>query len=242
MLIKRILIETFRFASKNKAKIFDSLKYPGIGIFLISLFNKGDSDTFTIQSIILLFVNGYFYIIFTINCHRLFLEQEVPNGLIENFKWNKRNTNFLFTSFALAISMAVFFVPVFLISFLIFDNIDVNQFLVTFVVMLPSGYVFARLSLILPATAIDQDNSWSKAWNISRGHVWSLFFLISIFPFLLGFVIDTISSTSIIARTLHSVLSLLLLFYEISILSNSYKSLTIKEKATQHQGVVGGLA
>ena len=110
-----------------------------------------------------------------------------------------------------------------------------------FTIMLPIGYVFGRFSLILPATAIDGDNSWSTAWDISRGYGWSLCFLVSIFPILTSFVIDAISSTSMVTKLLTGILSIIVLFYEVSILSNSYKVLSVKEKATQ-QGAVGGLA
>ena len=115
MFIKKILINTFKYGVENRVKIFNSLKFPGFGIIIISLFSKDDSSTFTIQSLALSLFNYYLFIIFTINCHRLFLEKEVPKSLIENLKWNKRNTNFMFTSLGLAISMAVFILPVFLI-------------------------------------------------------------------------------------------------------------------------------
>ena len=244
MFIKKIFADTFKYGVENKTEIFDSLKYPGLGIFITSLFIKDDSDAFTVQAIILLLVNGYLYIIFATNCHRLFLQKKVPNGIIETLKWNKRNTNFLLTSIALAISLAVCIVPMIFISIVIFKDVALNQlyfYTVTAILMLPIGYVFSRLSLVLPATAIGMDNSWSTSWEISKGYGWSLCFLVTIFPLLTGFVIDAISSSSMVARILTSMLSIVLLFYEISILSNSWKVLSIKAKATQ-QKAVGGLA
>lgn len=237
MFVKRILIETFNYGVENKAKIFDSLKYPGFGIFITSLLSQDDSEIFTIKALILLLVNVYFYILFTVNCHRLFLEEKVPNGLIESLKWNNRSTNFLITTFALGIAMAAIVAPIVIISLASFGTSDANLYIATSIIMLPVGYVFGRFSLILPATAIDMDNSWSTAWDISKEHGWSLCFLISIFPILTGFVINSISPTSIVSRILIAMLSIVVLFYEISILSNSYKVLYIQAKATQ-QGAV----
>ena len=241
MFAKKILIETFNYGFENKAKIFDSLKYPALGIFITSLFDKDDYEKFTIKAIILLLVNGYFYILFTVNCHRLFLEKEVPNGLIESLKWNKINTNYLLATFALSIAMAAIIAPIFFISLALLNTMNPYQYIVTSIILLPVGYVFGRFSLILPAAAIDLDNSWSAAWDISKGYGWSLCFLVSIFPILTGFGIDAISSTSIFAKLLISMLSIVVLFYEISILSNSYKVLNDKAKTTQ-QGAVDGLA
>ena len=114
-----------------------------------------------------------------------------------------------------------------------FSNINSNTFIFTSVLVLPIGYVFGRLSLILPATAIDQDNSFSTAWHISKGNGWNLCFLISILPFLTGFVIDSLNSPSIVSTLFSSILSIFILFYEVSILSNSYKTLVIKQNKAQ---------
>ena len=83
MFIGKILTETFNYGVENRAKIFHSLKYPGIGIIIISLFGRDASDAFTIQSFIVSLTNFYFFILFTINCHRLFFDKNVPIGLIE---------------------------------------------------------------------------------------------------------------------------------------------------------------
>ena len=78
MFIGKILTETFNYGVENRAKIFHSLKYPGAGIIIISLFGGDDSDAFTIQSFIVSLTNFYFFILFTINCHRLFFDKNVP--------------------------------------------------------------------------------------------------------------------------------------------------------------------
>ena len=244
MFVKKILLDTFDYGIRNKLKIFNSLKYPGLGICITSIFSNNESDTITLQAIVLLLINGYFFIIFAVNCHRLFLEKDVPDGIFETLRWNKRNTKFLLASFVLAISMAICIVPFLFVSLPIFFNMDKSQlyfYTVKSIIMLPIGYVFSRLSLILPATAVDQNSSWSTAWAISKGYGWSLCFLVTLFPLLTGLVIDAISSTSIAAKPITAMLSIVILIYEISILSNSYKVLNVRIEATQ-QGTFRGLS
>ncbi len=45
-----------------------------------------------------------------------------------------------------------------------------------------SVYVLSRLSLILPATAIDEHRNFSWAWQHSRGHGWRLLVGVGLFP------------------------------------------------------------
>lgn len=233
MFIRKILQETLSYGIENKKGIFNSLKFPGLGILIISLFVKGNSEEMTLVSSIIIIVSTYLYIIFTVHCHRLFLGEEVPNDFVGNIKWNKRNTDFLFTMFALALSMLALTVPTFFITTTLFEHFDTNNtsnLLFISVFLLPVGYLFGRFSLVLPATATDKDNSWSTAWNISKGNGWNLCFLVSIFPMLTGFVLEHINPTSLILKFFSSILYLLVLIYEVSVLSNAYRTLNSKTK------------
>ena len=230
MFIKKILQETLTYGIENKATIFHTLKFPSLGILITSLLINEHAETFTILDTILVLIHGYFYIIFTIYCHRTFLEKETPNGLIDILKWDKRKTNFLLTTIALAIGTSICIVPIFFIL-IMFGNSNSEQFnhlILLSILMLPIGYVFSRFSLILPAAAIDKDNSWSIAWHLSRGNGWNLCLLISFLPIISNFILNNINSTSLITKAFATILSLIVLFYEVSILSNSYKVLIEK--------------
>lgn len=232
MFIKKILQETLNYGIVNQATIFNSLKFPSLGYLITSLLINENVETFTIPNTIFILIRCYFSLIFTIYCHRTFLEKETPKDIVDIFKWDKRKTNFLITSIAFVLGMSISSVSVFsILNFLGKFTPELNYFILLSVPMLLIFYVFARFSLIFPATAIDKDNSWSTAWHISKGNGWNLFLLfsLSILPI---FVLETISSTSLIEKTFTSILSLIILFYGVSVLSNSYKVLIAETQET----------
>lgn len=235
MFIKKILQETLNYGIENKTTIYNSLKFPSLGILITSLLINKNAETFTVPNTILLLISGYFSIIFAVYCHRIYLKKETPKDIVDIFKWDKRKTNFLITIIVLGLVISICIVPVpFILIYLRKFVPELNAFILWFILMLPIGYVFSRFSLILPATAIDKDNSWSTAWHISKGNGWNLYLLLVVIPWLSSFVINLISSTSFITKTFTSILSLITVFYGVSVLSNSYKVLiTEHEKPNQ---------
>lgn len=236
MFIKKILQETLNYGIENKTTIYNSLKFPSLGILITSLLTNKNAETFfTIPNIILLLISGYFSTIFAVYCHRIFLEKETPKDIVDILKWDKRKTNFLITLIVLALGTCICIVPVpFILIYLGKFVPELNDFILWFILTLPIGYVFSRLFLILPATAIDKDNSWSMAWHISKGNGWNLCLLIFILPMLPSFVPDFISSTSLITKIFTSIMGLIILFYGVSVLSNTYKVLIAEhEKPNQ---------
>ena len=220
--VKQNLSEAIAFCTVNKSSIFNSLKYSGLGILLPSLIA---TEGFGYLNIPLTILEMYFYFILTVKCHRLFLLNESHGSFKEALLWDKRNTTFMFTSFALALGMGVILVPIFLFTLSMGPLTEDNSDSLLYIFAIPYGYLFSRLSLVLPAIAIDEQNDFKRAWLISSGNGWKLFFLILVIPLTTSFIIDSINNEQILFKFISALLGILVLIIEIIILSNSYKIL-----------------
>jgi len=88
-------------------------------------------------------------------------------------------------------------------------------------------YVVARLSLILPAVALDQKLTLSTVWDLSEGNGWRLAVVVGGLPWLLNYLQGlAFSETDMIPAILRSVVYCTLLIVEVAALSLSYKALT----------------
>ncbi len=228
--IRKILSETFQFFSENQSSLFNCLKYPALGILLLSLISL---EEFNIIDLPLIIIETYLYYVFVVRCHRLFLLNESPNSFKESLRWNKRNTIFMFTSFALAIGLGVLFMPIIFFSTSVGDLSFLEgktSMLSVIITAIPIGYLFSRLSLVFPAIAIDNQNDFQHAWAISKGNGWKLFILISVIPLTTSFLIGTISVGFLLFKLLSALFGVLFLMIEVIILSNSYKILDFNYK------------
>lgn len=224
--VGQILSEVITFCTGNQLALFNSLKHPGLGILFLALFS---TDEFGLLTILLMTLNIYFYTVFTVRCHRLFLLNELSDSLKESLFWGKRNTKFMFASIGLSSGIVILFVPIIFIIF-VMNNFFVSQDFLSeyllYIIIIPFCYLFSRLSLVFPEIAIDKEYGFHRAWKLSSGNGWKLFFLTSIIPIVESIIIVNINSEQVLFKLVTATLGILVLTFEIIILSNSYKKLT----------------
>ena len=99
------------------------------------------------------------YVVLAVTTHRLYLlgPDSVPSKRF--LTWGKRETQFLLFSVALVLGAYLSLVIL----------LDLSPIL-GFISYLPITYIFARLSLVLPATAIDHEVSFRESWDLSEEH------------------------------------------------------------------------
>jgi len=114
-----------------------------------------------------------------VSCHRLVIlgADSLPNawGLF----WSWRETRFLGWIIGIwIIAVTVVVVPYLLSVPLITRPLD--EWLLFFGILFPLAlYVFARLSLVLPATAIGQRPTFKGSWRLTRSNGWRLVLVLS---------------------------------------------------------------
>jgi hypothetical protein len=133
------------------------------------------------------------YIMLAVACHRCVLLAERNLDFAE---WGARVIRYAFQAFLVALlssipAIALFFLSSPLLSSLLPKNpttepvsteVLVTMFLVTFAIYIPTAYVAGRLSLVLPAVAVDRKLTLTESFSLTEGNGWRLAVLLGLIP------------------------------------------------------------
>lgn len=92
---------------------------------------------------------------------------------------------------------------------------------------IPGLYVLARLSLALPATALDQRVGLRWSWVWTRGNGWRIFVVVGLFPWLMDMVLDLVSreGATVVEQVALFILAYVGIAIEVVALSLTYREL-----------------
>jgi hypothetical protein len=105
----------------------------------------------------------------------------------------------------------------------------------TLALKLPMLYVFGRLCLIFPATALDLGPNAGWSWTLTRGNGWRLLIIVGGLPFAVGYAISLLyrSDATTVEWLVLTVVGFVLLAVEIAAISISYRELTAPANGEQ---------
>jgi hypothetical protein len=182
---------------------------------------------------------GLLFVWFAVTCHRLVLLDAATVASRLAPRWSRRETRFLLCLVGAWLAC----LGVFLLVAMGLANVaiwvlphkpeDVPLEWVEVAGRVPAYYVFARLSLVFPATAIDRDVDFRWAWRLSRGHGWRMFIVVAILPWLISEVLAVLwrgEATAVETAAL-TLIGTALFAVEIAALSLSYRELTKEDEA-----------
>ena len=174
-----------------------------------------------------------FFTLFAVTCHRLVL---LPSGRVRGIqspRWSARESRFLFWVITLWIVYLVVWWVGMLVSANLLPNDQVAGWLkvIESLASVPALYLIARLSLVFPATAIDQPAGLRWAWRASRGNGWRLVVVVTVLPWLVSHLVgllyrDEATAAEIVLLT---VFGTALFALEIAALSVAYRELVRNE-------------
>ncbi len=200
----------------------------GIGYLIASITNEfnhyiGDKTVFFIMFLMLII-----YAKLAIMIHRLVILNEKNLTMI--FKWSVTELKFLGW---ILITTTVVGLLLFLILKLSFGSPNQNSSsgfinLIFILTMIAMGIIFSRFSLIFPATAAEHDLSLNNAWNLSKNHKLLLFILVILVPYITNRIFRVIPDGQLFWNILIEALSVLIIIYEVGLLSHCYDSLIQK--------------
>jgi len=222
------VFEVFHFLWDNRLDLFRMLAAP---VFALSILHmvlaavfKGytASETGGISAVqFLALVVGIalpmaFYVMFAVAWHRRCLRPEEQTTILTALKWDRRKTLFLFRFILISVVSFIGALPVLIISGIIgmtgaggmavsgVGGPGTAVFMMQalkLILIVVALLVQVRLSLLLPATALDQRLTLMEAWVISRGNSWRLLavLLLSIAPAMV-IVVLVASAISAIAQ------------------------------------------
>lgn len=178
---------------------------------------------------------AFLFVLVAVLCHRIMLlDQPVENAWMFP-KWTWRETRFLGCGALVWAAAMLIFLLAMTVAGIIGANLpgstEANQVerqqYVGYAAKLAYWYIFARLCLVFPAIAIDEEVNLSQAWNRSRGNGWRLFVAICVMPFCLSHLLGYMqrAEPSLLEYLLLTGLGTMLIAVEVAALSLSYRQL-----------------
>lgn len=171
------------------------------------------------------------YTVLAVRVHRIVLAAE--NTVLGLVRWTGRETRFLgWLAVIYCYLVLVFAAPAIILGAVgAFELVPQGGWwwmaLVMFFASLPAAYLFVRLSVLLPATAIDQRRTIAWAWALTDRHGWRLVILLWLVPMSLSIIVPEfdISSLGLLGWMAADLIFATLTAFEIAILSVVFRSL-----------------
>jgi len=239
--VQRILILSFQLL-KQRFTTFMRMGLPlllMVALFALTIFfNTNTNNASPLIIIIMLILYCIAIVMVIVGCHRSFLMNDSSIQQTKAFRWQNREWKFLGWGLLVGFFMVILYVLWgFIISAL--GLIHIGNYITTAILfqllLLPITYLFSRMSLVFPATAVeDPDANIENALFLSNGNGWRLTFLIVIVPFIFDLLFTLISvHNSILLTILSAIVWLVVAVYQIGLLSLSYSFL--KENHLQEE-------
>lgn len=211
LMIRETVFEVLQFLWENRPDLVRMIAAPVLALSILHMalatvfkdYAAAKADGITMLQFFALVVAialpTVFYVMFAVAWHRRCLRPEEQTTILIALKWDRRKTLFLFRFILISVISLIAALPVLIVSGIVGMTgagglavsgaggpttadliVQVIKLLLLFVVML----VQVRLSLLLPATALDQKLTLMEAWVIGRGNSWRLLavLLLSVAP------------------------------------------------------------
>ena len=166
------------------------------------------------------------FTLFAVTCHRLVLLDPAAVARNPVPSWSLREGLF----FGWMVGAWLLFLVVFLVTLTIAVNAlgMVFESVRTTAARMPALYVFARLSPLFPATAVDRKVDLKWAWRLTRGNGLRLMLIVGFLPWALSYLPPLLyrSEATALETILLTVAGIALFAVEIAALSISYRELT----------------
>lgn len=177
----------------------------------------------------------FLFVPFAVTSHRLVLldAQTIASRMVPRWSW--RETRFFLWMAAVGLIFAgmVYGVATFLLSLWMpwMPEIEPNSTWFQWSVVaakLPAFYVFGRLCLIFPATAVDRKVDLKWAWASTRKNGWRLVLIVGVLPWLVSSAVTLLyrENATALETIVLTVLGCALIAVEIAAISLSYRELT----------------
>lgn len=181
------------------------------------------------------------FTVFAVRCHRLVLIDSEARAADPWLRWSWREWRFFYWLAGLwLIAMVTWWFALLLAGNVISGawrhspaELSVWMEWSIYVCKIPALYVFARLSPVLPAAAIDRTVDLKSAWLLTQKNGWRLVLVVGVLPWAISQLLallyrgDATALETIVLTTL----GIALLAVEIAALSISYRELTKEEDA-----------
>lgn len=227
--VKRVLADAAADLKERWRALFQALILPAAGLGALALIGKST------EAVLWGFIPDMaIYAVFSVTCHRIILigESSLPNAWGLYFTW--REVRYAGWGLVMLLASAPFAVPLWIFFLMVGPEKVVDlawplRQLGWLTFGLPMAYVAARVSLALPATAIDERPTWAETLDLSQGNGGALTTALAIPPLAVGLVWWVVGVPRVIENPIDELavrtVVMLLGAVEISVLSVAFRTL-----------------
>lgn len=190
------VIRTIKSAASQlwagRIALFWLLVLVGLANGVLDWTSSAASENDTSRKLLAVALSVLVYTVLAVRVHRLVLGADSSVRL--SVRWSGRETRFLGWLVVVCCYLIVVFVALALLADTVSAMALVPQgewwvLIIMFFGSLPTAYLFVRLSVLLPATAIDQRRTFAWAWTLTKGNGWRLVVLLWFIPMLLSILL-----------------------------------------------------
>ena len=226
--VLKILTQAFVVPWELRVELIKKLSVPIlflIGIGYVEEYSNG------IYDYLFAFIGYLAYVFLAVTCHRIIIlgKNSVPTFGVR--KWTMREARFFSWLVGLYIMIGVMIFSIAALPSVIIPLFEGRVMYlvipVSIISALPGVYVLSRLSLIFPATSVDEKANIKWAWDISRNNGWRLAVIVCALPAAAGYIQNVLigEDDGVLKSTLLMLVAFVVLIIEIAALSLTYKEL-----------------
>ncbi|MEJ2424341.1 MAG: hypothetical protein P8101_07730 [Candidatus Thiodiazotropha sp.] len=172
-------------------------------------------------------IHGAVFVFFAVACHRVLLLDRDSFEQDRMFRFTGRELRFLGWSFVAYFYLLFVAMALMIPMSIIFEYIEGSTLILAiYISLLPGMYLFARLALLLPSTAVDQRNDINWAWGLSRGNGWRLVVLVGLIPQVFTLGETYLYGYGMLSDLLVTLMGCVFAVVEIALLSQSFRFLS----------------
>ncbi len=218
------ILATWRAIYREGFSLVVALGIPAVCISLIETISLDYPSRFP-YSLLFWSLAAPFYVLFAVICHRSVIlgGSSLPNRL--GLFWSARETGFLGWTIALIIVTWLLGIGVMLLALLSPFPEGVTLLLV----WLALAYLYVRLAMVFPATAVEDEASFDRAWALTYGNGLRIIFVIalSLAPVILVLagLYYLIGADSVLSFAIEEISSHVVMLVTVCALSVSYREL-----------------
>ena len=243
--IRRILVAAVWLVWAKRVRLFQALVLPILLILLLDaaiplyfMLYPIEQDTYsTIMMWMIQLARLIPYALFILTCHRIFLLGDASVPRFGIWRWHYREVQFLGWLLTLYFIYYLALSPIFFVAWStpaptpeqnLIEGARIMLGPLMFVILLLAAYVLARLSMLVPAAALEHRPTIKKVWALTRGFGIQLFVLVVLLPWIFSLIaglLPWISVYPVFSTIMHTVLWMIMLTIEVAMLSLSYREL-----------------
>jgi len=226
--VLKVLAQAFVVPWELRVELIKKVSVPIlflIGIGYIEKYSNG------IYDYLFAFIGYLAYVFLAVTCHRIIILGTSSVPIFGVRKWTMRETRFFGWLVGLYIMIGFMIFSIAALPSVIIPLFEGGAMYlvipISIISALPGVYVLSRLSLIFPATSVDEEVNIKWAWDISRTNGWRLAVIVCALPAAAGYMQDIFTSEDdgVLKSTLLMLVAFVVLIIEIAALSLTYKEL-----------------